>query len=408
MIINTKTNRTLQKENMLLSSLVLFIAVGKSLCSVDQDCDDIFDCESCTSQDSWNGGDTCRWCPLNREWHAFGSPVNHCISNQNIRMPWQCESKSYGHYNPQEAYEQALFSTAAYSADPQSCLDQIMPDGGFEVVDIINGSCDYLFEYEDCFAYTAVSVDKKTILVAFRGTEEMTQLTEQALMVLFKRKTRFKTGGKVQKYFANAFYKLYPCVYDSVGDLVKRYPDFTVRITGHSLGGAIASLSSAALVYDTIVQKDRMSLYTFGMPRVGGKVYAASHDRLVNNSWRVVHYKDPVSHLPMCNVITGCGVTNGPHHHRTEVFYPSANMTTNSAYVICKGNEDNNCSNGVMSEDSCLPDLSECMDYHLNYFGIPIGTYCQQLGSASRNSPGKRYFRKILAYTCDRIVRKWI
>ena len=193
MIIKTKTNRTLQK-NMLLSSLVLFIAVGKSLCSVDQDCDAIFYCESCTSQDSWSG-DTCRWCPLTRECHAYGSPVNHCIWNQNIRMTWQCESKSYGHYNPKMAYEQALFSTAAYSTDPQSCLDQIMPDGGFEVARIINGSCDHLFEYEDCFAYTAVSVDKKTILVAFRGTEEMTQLTEQALMMLFKQKTRFKTGG---------------------------------------------------------------------------------------------------------------------------------------------------------------------------------------------------------------------
>ena len=95
-----------------------------------------------------------------------------------------------------------------------------------------------------------------------------------------------------------------------------------------------------------------MSLHTYGMPRVGDKEYAANHDRLVNNSWRVVHYKDPVSHLPMCNILTGCGLTDGPYHHRTEVYYPSPDMTQNSEYIICKGNEDNNCSNGAVSEDT--------------------------------------------------------
>ena len=149
-----------------------------------------------------------------------------------------------------------------------------------------------------------------------------------------------------------------------------------------------------------------MSLYTFGLPRVGDKEYAANHDRLVNNSWRVVHYKDPVSHLPMCNVLTGCGFINGPYHHRTEVYYPSPDMTKNSEYVICKGNEDNNCSNGVVSDDSCLPDISECMVYHQNYLGIPIGTYCEQLGKASGYKLGARYNRKISYSTCDRLVRK--
>ena len=128
-----------------------------------------------------------------------------------------------------------------------------MPDSGFEVVDIINGSCDFLLEYEDCFAYIAVSVEKKVVLVAFRGTEEMTQLTEQAFMVLFKGEVSFKTGGEVQKYFSNAFNTLYPCVYGSVSNLVKLYPDFTVRVTGHSLGGAIASMSSAALVHGELM-----------------------------------------------------------------------------------------------------------------------------------------------------------
>ena len=224
------------KENMALYGLVLLFGVGNSMCAVysdvkDADCNAMVDCETCTNTVSWIGLG-CRWCPLTRECHAFWSLLNHCLWNQDIMLPWQCSSKSYGHYDPEIAYEQALFSTAAYSADPQTCLDQMMPSNGFQVVDIMYGNCDYLFEYEDCFAYTAVSLEKKIVLLAFRGTEEWAQLTEQSFMTLFKRKVPFRTGGKVQKYFRNAFNALYPCVYGSVDGLVKKYPDFDVQITG--------------------------------------------------------------------------------------------------------------------------------------------------------------------------------
>lgn len=387
--------------------LILFLFIfGNCRCFVDSDCDEILDCEACTSHDSWSGANSCRWCPLDRKCHAYMSPVNPCKSGQNIKLPSDCQLKSYGWYNPVVAYEQALFSTAAYSADPQTCLAKILPDSDFEVVDIIKGSCDdFLFDYEECFVYTAVSCEKKTILVAFRGTEYKEQLFDQLLTVLAVPESRFKIGGKVQTYFANANNKLYPCVHGAVEELVKRYPDFNVQITGHSLGGAIASLSSAALVYDKVLREDKMSLYTFGMPRVGDKEYAVNHDKLVNNSWRVVHYKDVVVHLPMCNIVTGCDVKNGPYHHRTEVFYPSANMTKSSSYIVCEGNEDNACSNGVIKSDPCLMDVGKCVNYHTHYFGIPTGTYCEQFDHGNQTDT-KLHFQQFRYETCRRILRK--
>lgn len=390
-----------------LSGLVLLLfAFGNFRWTLSADCDELFDCESCTNHFSWNPGVRCRWCPLDRGCHAYASLVNPCKTEQNMKTPFECETKVYGHYNPRMAYKQALFSTAAYSADPQACLDEIFPGSGFEIVEILTADCDdFLFDYGECFAYTAVSFERKAILLAFRGTEEMVQLIDQILAVLAIPKTDFKTGGKVQKYFSNAFEKLNPCVSGSVDELVKRYPDFAVQITGHSLGGAIASLSSVALVFDKTVRENRMSLYTFGMPRVGDKEYAINHDRLVNNSWRVVHYKDPVSHLPLCNVVTGCDVTNGPYHHRTEVFYPSAYMTRYSSYAICAGNEDTHCSDGLISDDPCLTDINKCIDYHLHYFSIPIGSYCEQLGKANRTDRARHY--KVYRYeTCRRIIKK--
>ena len=372
----------------------------------DSDCDELSTCASCTDQFSWSLGARCRWCPLDRECHAYASLVNPCKVEQNIVTRLECKTRAYGHYNPRIAYDQALFSTAAYSADPQVCLDEIFPGSGYEIVDIITAGCDdFIFDYGECFVYTAVSFERKAILLAFRGTDEVLQLIDQIVAVLAIPKTEFKTGGKVQKYFYNAFDKLYPCVTDSVDDLVKKYPDFDVQITGHSLGGAIASLSSVALVFDKKVQKKKMSVYTFGLPRVGDKDYAANHDRLVNNSWRVVHYKDPVSHLPLCNVLTGCDVTNGPYHHRTEVFYPSPYMTRYSSYAICTGNEDSRCSDGLITGDPCLIDISKCIDYHLDYFSIPVGTLCEQLGKANRTENDDHH--KIYSHeTCRRIVKK--
>ena len=128
-------------------------------------------------------------------------------------------------------------------------------------------------------------------------------------------------------------------MHGAIGKLIDRYPGFNVQINGHSLGGAIASLTSAALVYDKVLREEKKSLYTFGMPRVGVKEYTASHDKLVNNSWRVVHYKDVISHLPTCTIVTGCDLTNGPYHHRTEVFYPSVNMIKSSPKIVCERKE---------------------------------------------------------------------
>ena len=139
-------------------------------------CDEKLDCINCPSHDSWSGA-ACRWCPLNRECHGHMSLVNPCKRQQNIKMPSDCNSKTYGRYNPYMAYQLALFSAAAYSADPQTCLAQILPDSDFEVVDIMKGSCDdFLFDYEECFVYIAVSCEKKTILEAFGGTENQEQV----------------------------------------------------------------------------------------------------------------------------------------------------------------------------------------------------------------------------------------
>ncbi|XP_045194856.2 lipase ZK262.3-like [Mercenaria mercenaria] len=366
---------------ILLLTLLLVVPLR---CRGSPDCDTFMDCKTCTSHESWIG--VCRWCPLDRQCHAHGSLENTCKEDQNIEDPLQCpvDHKAYGVYNPQLAYSSTLLSAIAYTDTPTECMDTIFPDGGFELLYAIGRRCEdfSLFEYEECYAYTAISHKMKMIILAYRGTTTTSgndQLYDEILSVLTTPKTPFIIGGEVQYYFKQAHDKLFQCVRSSIEEMVRQYPDYDVVITGHSLGGALASLSAASLIYTGVVRENKLSLYTFGMPRVGDKDYAFNHDKIVNNSWRVVHGRDIVAHIPTCNLLLGCRVTaDGPYHHRTEIFYRTDPMTVGSTYEQCEGDEDDQCSDGLVTDNWCVTDLGDCIDYHKVYFEIPVGTYCAE------------------------------
>lgn len=365
----------------------LILIVFSTSCGASPDCDSFDDCFSCTKHDSWSG-DNCRWCPLDQECHAYASLQNTCREEQNTHVSWHCSRQTLGNYSSETAYTATLLSALAYSDNPAACVNSILPTGGFELHYAVGQKCEDLplFEYDECYAFTAVSHVKKTIVLAFRGTvteEGNKQLYDEIVSVLLKPKEHFIIGGEVQVYFKKAFNKLSPCVHTSINELVSQNPDYDVIVTGHSLGGAIASLSAAALIWRGIVPSNKLSLYTFGMPRVGDKGYALKHDEIVNNSWRVVHARDIVPHTPTCNLITGCRVTaDGPYHHGTEIFYPEIEMTKSSRYIQCKGDEDDHCSDGLVTDHWCL-DLSQCIEYHKIYFEIPVGTYCRERGAGT-------------------------
>ena len=72
-------------------------------------------------------------------------------------------------------------------------------------------------------------------------------------------------------------------------------PHHRIVFTGHSLGGAIASIASTVFVRNFPETSNRTHSITFGQPRVGNLQYAMTHDRLVAaGSWRVIHGRDIV------------------------------------------------------------------------------------------------------------------
>lgn len=68
-------------------------------------------------------------------------------------------------------------------------------------------------------------------------------------------------------------------------------------MTGHSLGGALATHAAIQLLSENIPVDQ---FYTFGSPRVGDNKFSTWFDSYLktNNRFRVTHGRDPVPHLP--------------------------------------------------------------------------------------------------------------
>ncbi|XP_071179918.1 lipase ZK262.3-like [Mytilus edulis] len=299
-----------------------------------------------------------------------------------------------GEYIPQYAYELLKLSSIPYADDINravNCLDSHRMDD-FEIVEWIDGQCEGTIDECSHVAVLMISKKKKTIVLAYRGTTDFTQLTDEALSVLLKFKVQSDIGkGEVQNYFKQAHDTLYECVEESVQAQMSTYPDYNFLVTGHSLGGAIASLASARLLYEGIVPKDKSALYTFGMPRVGDREYALEHNKLVNNSWRVVHGADQVPNLPLST-----GLPSGPFHHRSEVFYTNDRMLpTDTDYIVCPGSDNFSCGRSISLNGNITND-------HKIYFGIPVGTYCHTFNGRKRRSIESEMQNNFDYTTCSR------
>ena len=76
--------------------------------------------------------------------------------------------------------------------------------------------------------------------------------------------------------------------------------DFNVPcyVTGHSLGGAIATLAAMEIALNVPQIRPQLQLYTYASPRVGDRTFAQAHSQLIPNSYRVVNLSDSVPLVP--------------------------------------------------------------------------------------------------------------
>jgi hypothetical protein len=99
-------------------------------------------------------------------------------------------------------------------------------------------------------------------------------------------------GSDIHGGFQAAFDAVVPTIDEA---LLKRPKH--LFITGHSLGGAIAVLAAMRALKG---RAEPEAVYTFGMPRVGGRTFASEYNdsKLGQKTYRLVHALDVVPRVP--------------------------------------------------------------------------------------------------------------
>jgi predicted lipase len=96
-------------------------------------------------------------------------------------------------------------------------------------------------------------------------------------------------------------------VVSAVQKLQSQLPQYTVSVTGHSLGAALATLTALDLLFSPAIDARGLQLVNFGSPRVGNTKFAEFASGALAGAGagvysphsRVTHYKDIVPHCPM-------------------------------------------------------------------------------------------------------------
>ncbi|MEA1910108.1 MAG: lipase family protein [Spirochaetota bacterium] len=139
-----------------------------------------------------------------------------------------------------------------------------------------------------------VSWNSRVVIAAFRGTEMKSFSTLHEIRTDLKTApVSFETGGKVHKGFLNGLDEIWEGpegLKVLLEGLIAEKTDRPLFITGHSLGGALASLCFARI-------PQAKGLYTYGAPRVGDKEFVNLFEG--RSVWRIENVRDPVPLVPL-------------------------------------------------------------------------------------------------------------
>ncbi|MCY7323046.1 MAG: lipase family protein [Phormidesmis sp. CAN_BIN36] len=177
------------------------------------------------------------------------------------------------------------------------------------------------------FGFVASEADSDNVYVIFRGTKRFVEWFKDANVQLVSYKnSRDKNDrsveiddeiaeGVVQRHqssiiipnidddfgFVTAGFRgIYVSLRKKLIDTLKQKPQNSkIFITGHSLGGALATLAIPDILRNThFTNPEGVELYTFASPRCGDGHFATNFQKLGVQNWRIANTEDFVTTLP--------------------------------------------------------------------------------------------------------------
>ncbi|KAJ1840784.1 hypothetical protein LPJ73_006325, partial [Coemansia sp. RSA 2703] len=194
--------------------------------------------------------------------------------------------------------------------------------------------------------YIAANHQRHEIIVVYRGSVVAADWIED-FTVNRADWPESVPGSRVSTGFLQGYHAANPQAMDIVLELIKQYPRYRIVATGHSLGGARASLFVADIATRYPELRSRIQLYTYGQPRCGNPDFARYMESFDIPYIRVINKGDLFAHLPI--------ILLGYVYFGTEVW-----MLKDNEYAICQSDDCSKC-----SETLPLPRLNA--DEHYQY-----------------------------------------
>ncbi|KAL8479757.1 hypothetical protein ACS0TY_026622 [Phlomoides rotata] len=207
----------------------------------------------------------------------------------------------------------ALFSTAESAMEAWAMLANAVGHPTF-IKSEFEKICFLDNEETDTQATIWRDPERKRLVIAFRGTEQTKWkdlLTDLMLVPAGFNPERiggdFKKEVQVHSGFLSAYdsvrTRLFALIKQAIGyrsDSTELLPKWHIFVTGHSLGGALATLLALELSSSQLAKFGAITvtMYNFGSPRVGNRRFAEIYNEKVRDSWRVVNHRDIIPSVP--------------------------------------------------------------------------------------------------------------
>jgi hypothetical protein len=199
------------------------------------------------------------------------------------------------------------------------------------------------------YAGLAPAAGENVIVLSFRGATPTRHRNWITDLTAHRQPYPGLRGATVHKGFYNAYLAISRQVNRAARSLLANCKGCHVYITGHSMGGAIATLAAA----DLYALTPDLTVYTFGSPRVGDENFAIYYDKIVPDTYRIVNHHDIVPHVPQRFL--------GFRHVSREIWYFGQ---SGPQFKQCNGGEDDSCSNSVLLhiDENSIKDHGKYLD----------------------------------------------